>query len=159
MPRPPQPLPTTHRPSPPRLGRIRTAKTPGIARAAADLQVVLRVRVDEKPVAVDAVTAMCVDLRVDDDPQAIVAAHAAIRARGLEVRCRTPEIVFDADQNWWLAVAELPWDVVQARHPAGLSFLEPRPGLLIEYPLQGLNALAARDAWRRRHGLQSRDVP
>ncbi len=60
---------------------------------------------------------------------------------GLPVRCRPPEVLFDADHEWWRAVAGLPWRAVYARHAAHLDVGVPA---ILEYPLQGLNAELAR---------------
>jgi hypothetical protein len=50
-------------------------------------------------------------------------------------------ILFDSDEAWWQAIAQLPWDAVYARH---LSHLRASAPVILEYPLQGLNAEVAR---------------
>ena len=102
--------------------------------------VVLRLRPDQEPVDWD-VDAVCFDLRVSDDPVAIREAATRARERGVGVRVRSPEILFDADAAWARAVGALHWDTVYARHPAALEW---SGSVLLEYPLAGLNALAAR---------------
>jgi len=67
----------------------------------------------------------------------IAAALAGVLACGLPVRCRPPQILFDADMDWWDEVRRLRWTAVYARHAAHLAF----PGdLIFEYPLIGLTA-------------------
>ena len=120
------------------------------------LCLVLRLRPNEPPFAWDHIDAVCLDLQVGDDPAVLAAAAARIREAGKELRCRTPEVLFDQDGRWWQAVAALNWDVIQARHAVALSGAgwvqgperassrsETRPAVLLEYPLQGLNVAAA----------------
>ena len=60
------------------------------------------------------------------------------------MRCRLPEVLFDADAPWLEAVLALPWRFVTVRQLGALAAVASR-GLpyAIEYPLQGLNGLAA----------------
>ena len=58
---------------------------------------------------------------------------------GLQVRARSPEVLFDADEAWLRAVAAVGWDAVYARHVSALSRA---PRVFSEYPLQGLDSLA-----------------
>jgi len=94
------------------------------------------------------VDALCLDRRPSAPPAAIAAAAAAARATGLPLRARLPEILFDADSAWLSAVLSVRWDAVYARQwgllaaaPGGA--LADRPPFVLEYPLQGLNGLAA----------------
>jgi len=113
---------------------------------------VLVLRPGERPLRPPGVDAFCLDLRTSDPPAAIAAAAEALRSSGLRLRARLPEILFDADASWLSAVLALRWDAVYARH-LGLLVREgpsatpdPRadsPPVVLEYPLQGLNGLAA----------------
>ena len=70
--------------------------------------------------------------------------HCAAPAR--TVRVRLPEILFDVDRAWTHAVLELPWDAVVVRNAGLLRELADAASpvdYVVEYPLQGLNALAA----------------
>ena len=114
------------------------------ATASAVPQVVLRLLPGEEPIRHDSVACVCLDLDATDEPEAVAAAVDRLRANGFAVRWRTPEILFDTDLEWWQAVAGLHWDAVQARHPAALAAtVSDRRPVLIEYPVQGLNAVTA----------------
>jgi hypothetical protein len=82
-------------------------------------------------------SALCLDLETADDPDLLAALLAGLLADGVTVRCRPPAVLFDEDATWWRAVAALPWDAVYARHAVHLSAAAP---VVLEYPLQGLNA-------------------
>ena len=101
--------------------------------------VVLRLRPGEQMHGVGQVDAVCLDLRTADDPRLVARAAAALRRAGLQVRARSPEVLFDADETWLRAVAAIGWDAVYARHVSALSWA---PRVLLEYPLQGLDSLA-----------------
>ena len=88
-----------------------------------------------------AVAALCLDLGGHESPERVAAYIAESSASGLPVRCRPPEVLFDADHEWWRTVAGLPWQAVYARHSAHLDAGVPA---ILEYPLQGLNAEPAR---------------
>ena len=119
---------------------VSAAVPAGVARTApavsVALQVVLRVRPGEEPVAWEGIDALCLDLRRGDDPDSISAAVAGARRRGVALRVRSPEVLFDSDERWARVVAALGWDAVYARHAAALSWAGT---VLLEYPLQGLN--------------------
>jgi putative protease len=133
------------RPSVPRTAS--PAASPGGNAAAA---LVLVLRPGERPLDAPAVDTYCLDLRTSDPPAAITAAAAALRPAGLPLRARLPEVLFDEDRPWLSGVLALRWDAVYARHlgmllgdistapsgPRSVSFV-------LEYPLQGLNSLAA----------------
>lgn len=105
--------------------------------AGAITDVVLRVRPDEAPLPAPAVVAVAIDCEVEDDVAVIEAAFQRVLSAGLRVRCRPPQVLFDADMEWWAQVSRLPWSAVYARHPAHLAFAGP---VIVEYPLIGLNA-------------------
>jgi len=84
---------------------------------------------------------MCLDLRGGDSAALIAASLDSLAGGGLEVRCRPPEVLFDADLAWWSEAARLPWAAVYARHAAHLVAGLPA---ILEYPLQGLNHLVTR---------------
>ncbi len=115
--------------------------------------VVVLVRPGERPLVAPGVSALCLDLRPDDPLAAVTAAAEELRASGLPLRVRLPEILFDADEEWWRAILALPWQGIYARHlgvvdaltlapPAGASDVP----FILEYPLQGLNSAAAQAA-------------
>jgi putative protease len=112
----------------------------GAARPPASPTVVLRVRAGEQPLALEHIDALCLDLWAGDDLEAAWAAAARARERGIAVRARSPEVLFDADLPWARAAAALPWDAVYARHVVALSWAD---RVVIEYPIQGLNAWLA----------------
>ena len=103
--------------------------------------VVLRVRPGEAPLAAPGIVAVCVDCEIDDDAGLIAAAVDGIVASGLEARCRPPQILYDADFDWWERIRRLGWAAVYARHAAHLAF---EGGLIAEYPLLGLSAAGMR---------------
>ena len=113
---------------------------------------VLVLRPGEQPLAAPGVDALCLDLRTSDPLQAIVAAAESLQSSGLPLRARLPEILYDAEASWLSAVLALRWDAVYARHLGLLANAESSatpdphsesPPLVLEYPLQGLNGLAA----------------
>ena len=119
---------------------------------AAPPGLVLVLRPGEHPLAAPGVDALCLDLRTSDPPAAVAAAAAALRASGLPLRARLPEIVFDADGPWLRAVLERRWDGLYARHLGLFGGGDPEssrpasaadPARVLEYPLQGLNGLVA----------------
>ena len=128
-----------------------TAAAP-LAGRAAPPRLVLVLRPGERPLEAPGVDALCLDLRTSDSPAAISAAADALRATGLLLRARLPEILFDVDVPWLRAVLAGRWDALYARH-LGLvgdgDAESPRPAsagdpsLVLEYPLQGLNGLVA----------------
>jgi collagenase-like PrtC family protease len=126
------------------------------SRASTDGQeppgLVLVLRPGEHPLRPPGVDALCLDLRTSDPVRAIITATEALRSSRLPLRARLPEILFDADASWLSAVLALRWDAVYVRHlgllvseaPSGTP--DPHsdsPPLVLEYPLQGLNGLAA----------------
>ena len=138
------------RPGVPRPAALRPASPAASPGANAAAALVLMLRPGERPLDAPGVAAFCLDLRTSDPPAAIVAAAAALRPSGLPLRARLPEVLFDEDRSWLSAVLALRWDAVYARHlgvlvtEASKATLETRPlPLVLEYPLQGLNGLAA----------------
>ena len=119
----------------------RAASVPGRPRSAAEISVVLRLRLGEKPIGASGVAALCLDLDGRESPSRVAAYIAELSRSGLPVRCRPPEVLFDADHEWWRAVVALPWQTVYARHAA---HLEAGTRAILEYPMQGLNAEPAR---------------
>ncbi len=122
--------------APPATSTFTTAAAPAAPIVSPALQIVLRVRPGEEPVAQDGIDALCLDLRSGDDLGSISAAVARARSQGLALRVRGPEVLFDSDEPWARAVAAIGWDAVYARHVAALSWADT---VLLEYPLQGLN--------------------
>jgi len=114
-----------------------TVEAEGAAGEARSSATVLRLRPGEEPLSVPGGAAVCLEVDPDDEPSAVAAARAALVARGLAVRCRPPEILFDADLEWWSVLAGLPWEAVYARHAAHLATSSP---VYLEYPLLGLSA-------------------
>ncbi len=111
------------------------------AAAPADPAVVLRLRPHDRPLPAPGVTAVCFDLSVGDGPDEVGHACESALSDGLEVRCRPPQILFDADMRWWRSVARHPWTAVVARHAAHLRVGVP---VVLEYPLVGLSSDAPR---------------
>jgi collagenase-like PrtC family protease len=110
------------------------------------LPIVLRLLPHETPLPARGVVAVALDVGVHDEPHAIAAALRRLAEAGLAVRCRPPEVLFDDDLAWWSEVAALPWDAVYARHLVHLTG-SARPAAasrILEYPMQGMNAEAAR---------------
>jgi len=129
------------------------------SRASTDGQeppgLVLVLRPGEHPLRPPGVDALCLDLRTSDPVRAIITATDALRSSGLPLRARLPEILFDADVSWLSAVLAVRWDAVYVRHLGLLVSEGPSatpdlhsdsPPIVLEYPLQGLNGLAARVA-------------
>ena len=112
------------------------------ARARESHDVVLRLRPGETPCVGPDVGALCLDVFADDPVDVIAASRAALASAGLTVRCRLPEVLFDADADWLARVLALDWDLLYVRH---LAPVEAAPGasFALEYPLQGLNGLDA----------------
>jgi hypothetical protein len=113
---------------------------------------VLMLRPGERPLRAPGVGALCLDLRTSDPPPAIAAAAEGLRQFRLPLRARLPEVLFDTEGPWLSAVLALRWDAVHVRH-LGLLASErlwatpdvhsDAPSIVLEYPLQGLNGLAA----------------
>jgi putative protease len=124
------------------LAPAAAALAPAIAAPRAPVArpaVVVRLRPGEQMHGVGQVDAVCLDLRSGDDPRLVARAATALRRGGLQVRARSPEVLFDADETWARAMAAIGWDAVYARHVAALSWA---PRVFLEYPLQGLNSRA-----------------
>jgi putative protease len=102
--------------------------------------VVVRLGLREQALAAPGIAAYCLDVGPADAVADVSAALEALRAHHLPVRVRPPELLFDEDARWWHDVGALAWDAIYARHVAHLEASAP---VIIEYPLQGLNALAA----------------
>ena len=120
------------RPAPPDTPGRRPPRVPGL---------VLRLRPGERPLPLPSGGAYCVDVLTGDAVARLSSALDALSAHGSPVRLRLPEVVFDADAAWLSEVLALPWDAAVVRG-AGLLPLLGRDYVL-EYPLQGLNGLAA----------------
>lgn len=103
--------------------------------------VVVRLRPGEAPLPLPRGGVWCLDVLSGDEPDAVSRAMQALRATGAPVRLRLPEVLFDAQEPWLAALLALPWDSVVARNP-GLAERLTGP-FVLEYPLQGLNGLAA----------------
>jgi hypothetical protein len=103
----------------------------------AEVATVLRLGLHEEPIPAPGVAALCLDLLGHEPPARVAARIGELSSGGLPVRCRPPEVLFDADHEWWRAVGGLPWQAVYARHAAHLAADAPA---ILEYPLQGLNA-------------------
>jgi len=120
----------------PRVHTVRPARRPG-----APPPIVLRLRVGETPLPLPRGGAYCLDVLTGDAPEAVARALDRLRASDSPVRVRLPEVLFDADAAWLAEVLALVWDSAVVRNPGTLSAL--RSGFVMEYPLQGLNGLAA----------------
>jgi hypothetical protein len=107
---------------------------------------VLRLRTEEAPLPLPGGGAYCLDVLVGDPSAAVAGALTRLRARGVPVRLRLPEVLFDGDAPWVTELLALPWDAVVVRQPGLLAALG--GAYVIEYPLQGLNGLAAAVAAR-----------
>jgi hypothetical protein len=105
------------------------------------LQTIVSLACDDSPPPVPGVSGWCLNLAGDETPRLITNAITRLRELGGEVRCRPPEILLDGDDVWWRKVAKLSWDSIYARH---LVHLEAGLPVIVEYPLQGLNAEVAR---------------
>ncbi len=97
-------------------------------------------RPGDEPLSAPGVTALCLDLQTADAPEDIAAAARRYAGLGLPLRCRPPEVLFDADVAWWRAVAGEGWSAVYVRHLGLLRAVPPRRRRSLEYPLQGLSA-------------------
>jgi U32 family peptidase len=105
--------------------------------------IVIMVRPGERPLPAPGVQAVSLDLMTSDSLGRIgLAAHRA-REGGLPLRARLPEVLFDEDESWLRAVLALPWDGLYLRHLGTLGLVPAAAPILLEYPLQGLNSLAA----------------
>jgi len=103
--------------------------------------VVLRLRSGEAPLPLPSGGAYCLDVSPGDAQETITRALEVVRSAGARVRVRLPEILYDADAAWLDDVLALPWDAVVARSLGVLDHAGER--FVLEYPLQGLNGLAA----------------
>ncbi len=128
-------------------GRAQAWRAPPAAprarRAPAAAKVVLVLRPGERPLPARDVDVLCLDLSTTDAPAQISAAAAGLRAAGLPLRARLPEILFDADAPWLGSVLAETWDAVYVRQLGILAAVAAHCPVVLEYPLQGLNALAA----------------
>ena len=118
-------------------------RAPACSRAALP-QLVLRLRPETEASPGPPGAAVCLDVRAGDSPAAVAGALESLRAAGAGARLRLPEVLPDADEAWATELLAMPWDAVVVRslgllEPA--ARLAPRAGLVIEYPLQGLNHL------------------
>ena len=102
---------------------------------------VLRLRLGETPLPLPSGGAYCLDVLPGEAPASIARSLNEVRAHGSPVRLRLPEVLFDADSSWVDEVLALSWDAVVVRGLGPVAGLE-RP-YVTEYPLQGLNGLAA----------------
>ena len=105
--------------------------------------VILVLRPGENPLPAPGVVALALDLQASDQPTAIAAAAGALRAGGLPLRARLPEVIFDADAGWLRDVLGVHWDGLYVRQVGLLDAASSDVPLILEYPLQGLNALMA----------------
>jgi U32 family peptidase len=137
---------------PHRRGDFRPSPPAAVSGGRSSPSLVLMLSPGEQPVPASGVDALCLDLRTSDPVRSIVSAAETLRSHGLRLRARLPEILFDADSSWLGEVLAVHWDAVYVRHlglllrsgPSAMS--EPRtdlPPIVLEYPLQGLNGLAA----------------
>ena len=117
----------------------------GAARSPASVapDLVLVVRPGEVPLSAPGVATVALDLMTSDSPRRIAAGADRIRAQGVPLRARLPEVLFDEDAAWLRAVLALPWDGVYVRHLGMLALLPMAVPFVLEYPLQGLNGQAA----------------
>ena len=111
---------------------------------------ILRLRPGETPLAAPEAAVACLDVLVGDAPDAVAGAAESLRAAGLPVWLRLPEVLFDHDQAWWRALLTMPWQGVYVRHHGVLTAIAARHSgdadrlaVALEYPLQGLNSVAA----------------
>jgi putative protease len=126
------------------VGRRPQAGAPVSGRPAAPApapSVVVRLRPGEAPLPLPRGGAWCLDVLPGDEPEAAGRALQTLGASGASVRLRLPEVLYDAQESWLAALLELPWDCVVARS-LGLVERLTVP-FVLEYPLQGLNGLAA----------------
>ena len=105
-------------------------------------------RPGERPLAAPGVEALCLDLLDLRSRGGDRGRRGRARAAGLPLRVRLPEILFDDDAPWLRAVLgravgrrlRASSRACSGRPPARTGR---RPALVLEYPLQGLNGLAA----------------
>ena len=134
-----------HAPAPSRRSAVAPQPAPATSLAPSRVpQVVLVVRPGERPLPAPGIDALCLDVLVSDSAEATTAAARELRGRGLPLRLRLPEILFDDEEVAWRALLALPWQGVYARHLGVLAALaDPSaPEVVLEYPLQGLNGLS-----------------
>ena len=110
-------------------------------RRSAAPPVVLRLRPGEAPLSLPRGGAYCLDVLTGDAPEVVIRARDALRATGAPVRLRLPEVLFDADAAWLADLLAPEWDAVVVRNAGLLAGLS--AAFVVEYPLQGLNGLAA----------------
>jgi hypothetical protein len=103
--------------------------------------VVLRLRPGEAPLSLPRGGAYCLDVLTGDAPEVVIRARDTLRATGAPVRLRLPEVLFDADAAWLADLLASKWDAVVVRSAGLLAGLT--AAFVVEYPLQGLNGLAA----------------
>ena len=132
----------------PRAGAGAAAGGDPAARRRTDAapELVLRLRPGTTPLPLPRGGAYCLDLLTGDPPAGVARALEALRHAGAPVRVRLPEVLFDADLPWVRAVFESPWDAAVVRDAGVLQIAAGAAlpgGFVIEYPLQGLNGLAA----------------
>ena len=131
-------------------GPVAIAATPSVATPPPAAVLVLRP--GERALRSVDVEALCLDVRPGDAAGVVRRSIGELRGSGLELRMRLPEIVFDADWAWLRATLALGWDAVYVRHLGALAEIAARDDAgavtpyLLEYPLQGLNHLAAEAA-------------
>ena len=113
------------------------------AEGEAEAGVVLVLRPGENPLPAPGVVALGLDLLASDPPAAIAAAAERLRAGGLPLRARLPEIIFDGDVAWLRDVLAVRWAGLYVRQLGLLNAAPASVPLILEYPLQGLNALTA----------------
>ena len=101
----------------------------------------------EQPLVAPVVDAFCLDLRTADPPAAIAAAADGPAPPGLPLRARLPEILFDDGCSWLRACWRCPGTPcmrdISAARGRGRRRARRASALMLEYPLQGLNGLAA----------------
>ena len=130
-------------PAAPAAGAAGGAERGRVAAGAAG--VILVLRPGERPLPAPGVTAVCLDVATTDPLKAVERSAALLAEAGVPLRVRLPEVLFDGDEGWWRAVLGLPWQAVYARHLGVLAALSRslEQPYVLEYPLQGLNGLAA----------------
>jgi len=118
-------------------------KAAAVAVAEVPAGVVLVLRPGENPLPASGVVALVLDLQVSDPAAAIAAAAERLRAGGLPLRARLPEVVFDGDAAWLRDVLAVRWSGIYVRQLGLLNAASADASIILEYPLQGLNALNA----------------
>ena len=116
------------------------AGTPHTHRSTAP-PLVLRLRPGQAPLPLPRGGAYCLDVLTGDAPEVVTRAREALRATGAPVLLRLPEVLFDADTAWLADLLGPGWDAVVVRNAGLLAGLS--AAFVVEYPLQGLNGLAA----------------